>query len=332
MKVQLDIKMEDNELEDLLKERLNLNNIAFVENRNGYISEGKVFQTEDGSRIFVKVNRKQGARLMFEGEVASLEALKNTNEIRVPNPIKIMNIPTGGSALVMEFLDITELSNQQAALGEKLARLHLHNDRLRRRAKATECTVGEYERSPIAVEKFGFDMATCVGFLPQPVSWSENWTTYFSNLLDYRIGLIEKQASSPVDTVNAHKMRELWTEILLLLPGHFRNIDIKPSLLHGDLHVFNSGETKHDGPVIFDPASFYGHSEIDLSVGFVYPGFNQQFYDAYFKLIPKAPGFEGRLDLYMLNQILNYWNHFGPKQCRQRTIDLMKKITDTKPQ
>ncbi|XP_021353968.1 fructosamine-3-kinase-like isoform X2 [Mizuhopecten yessoensis] len=268
---------------------------------------------------------------MFEGEVASLKALKQTNEVRVPDPIKIVDIPTGGAVLAMEFLDIVELSSQQAVLGEKLARLHLHNDGLRRRAKKAECTIGAYEQSPTAVDQFGFEVTTCVGFVPQHVSWSDDWTTYYSSLLEYRIGLVETQASSAVDMELARKVRELWTQVLRLLPSLFRNLDIKPSLLHGDLHSFNSGETIKGGPVIFDPASFYGHSECDLAVGFAFSGFNDQFYDAYFRKIPKAPGFEGRLDLYMLNQILNYWNHFGPKQ-QQRTIDLMKKIVSTTPQ
>ncbi|XP_033747478.1 fructosamine-3-kinase-like [Pecten maximus] len=322
--------MEDTDLVDLMKDRLDLENMTFIENRNGLISKGMVFETIDQNKIFVKVNRKQGARLMFEGEVGSLKELTKANTVRVPSPIKIVDIPTGGALLAMEFLDMNEITSQQAVLGDRLARLHLYNDRLQRQAMATECTIGKYENSPRAVDKFGFGVTTCVGFVPQPVSWSDDWTIYFSNLIEYRIRMIETQALSAVDMEIARKVRELWTETLRLLPDHFRNLNIKPSLLHGDLHRYNSGETVTDGPVIFDPASFYGHSECDLAVGFAYPGFNNEFYEAYFKQIPKAPGFEDRLNLYMLNQILNYWNNFGPNQ-HQRAIDLMRKITAKHP-
>ena len=59
--------------------------------------------------------------------------------------------------------------------------------------------------------------------------------------------------------------------------------------------------------VIFDPASFYGHHEFDLAIAGMFGGFNKQFYDAYHKLIPKAPGFPVRHKLYTLFHYLNHW-------------------------
>ena len=49
----------------------------------------------------------------------------------------------------------------------------------------------------------------------------------------------------------------------------------------------------HSSPlVIFDPASFYGHSEFDLSIAAMFGGFSNAFYNTYHQLIPKAPGFD----------------------------------------
>ena len=59
--------------------------------------------------------------------------------------------------------------------------------------------------------------------------------------------------------------------------------------------------------VIFDPASFYGHSEYDLGIGYLFGEFDSVFYDAYHKVIPKAPGFNARKDLYILYQYINHW-------------------------
>ena len=59
--------------------------------------------------------------------------------------------------------------------------------------------------------------------------------------------------------------------------------------------------------VIFDPASYYGHSEYDLGISYLFGGFNSHFYNAYHKVIPKAPGFEGRKELYKLFHYLNHW-------------------------
>ena len=42
-------------------------------------------------------------------------------------------------------------------------------------------------------------------------------------------------------------MRELWPFLQRKLPGMFKGLEIKPSLLHGDLWSGNAAETK-DGP------------------------------------------------------------------------------------
>ncbi|XP_063874866.1 ketosamine-3-kinase-like isoform X2 [Scylla paramamosain] len=66
-----------------------------------------------------------------------------------------------------------------------------------------------------------------------------------------------------------------------------------------------------DGPVIFDPASFYGHHEYDIASAAMFGGFSPQFWDEYHALIPKASGWNNRHKLYKLFHNLNYWNHFG---------------------
>ena len=65
--------------------------------------------------------------------------------------------------------------------------------------------------------------------------------------------------------------------------------------------------SKHTNVVIFDPASFYGHSEFDLAITRMFGGFNKEFYRRYHELIPRQPGFEKRADLYELFHYLNHW-------------------------
>ena len=62
--------------------------------------------------------------------------------------------------------------------------------------------------------------------------------------------------------------------------------------------------------VVFDPASFYGHHEFELSIAGMFGGFNSTFYQAYHAIIPKAPGFEARHKLYQLYHCLNHWYVF----------------------
>ena len=88
-------------------------------------------------------------------------------------------------------------------------------------------------------------------------------------------------------------MNEFWSHLQLKVHRFFDdiNVPIKPSLLHGDLWSGNVSQVDQT-PVVYDPASFYGHSEFDLAIAKLFGGFDQKFYDEYFKKIPKNKGFE----------------------------------------
>lgn len=101
-------------------------------------------------------------------------------------------------------------------------------------------------------------------------------------------------------------------------------MEIIPALLHGDLWGGNVAEDD-SGPVIFDPASFYGHSEYELAIAGMFGGFSGSFYSAYHSKIPKAPGFEKRLKLYQLFHYMNHWNHFGGGY-RGSSINIMRNL------
>ena len=59
---------------------------------------------------------------MFNGEFESLKAIEETQTIKVPHPIVVLENPTGdgGHMLVMEHLDLKHCS-EQTKLGTKLA-------------------------------------------------------------------------------------------------------------------------------------------------------------------------------------------------------------------
>src|SRR5690242_12888330 len=72
------------------------------------------------------------------------------------------------------------------------------------------------------------------------------------------------------------------------LEKFFKNHKPAPSLLHGDLWNGNVGFTA-DGPVIFDPAVYYGDREADLAMTELFGGFPAEFYGAYSALLPLHP-------------------------------------------
>jgi len=65
-------------------------------------------------------------------------------------------------------------------------------------------------------------------------------------------------------------------------------VQVKPSVLHGDLWSGNISGVDGE-PSIFDPAVYYGHSEADFGMSWC-AGFSSVFYDAYHRVLPKAPG------------------------------------------
>ncbi|KAI7748621.1 hypothetical protein M8C21_012421 [Ambrosia artemisiifolia] len=90
----------------------------------------------------------------------------------------------------------------------------------------------------------------------------------------------------------------------------FEGVTIEPCLLHGDLWSGNISSDKNGEPVILDPACYYGHNEAEFGMSWC-AGFGGSFYNAYFEVMPKQPGFEKRRDLYLLYHYLNHYNLFG---------------------
>ncbi|MBZ3875780.1 Fructosamine-3-kinase [Sciurus carolinensis] len=260
------------------------------------------------------------ARQMFEGEMASLEALRSTGLVRAPRPLKVLDLPAGGAVFVMEYLKMKSLSSQASKLGDQMADLHLYNQRLREKSKAMESTVGRRAEGaePLYVTKFGFHTVTCCGFIPQVNEWQDDWATFFTrHRLQAQLDLIEKDYAD-------REARELWSRLQVKIPDLFCGVEIVPALLHGDLWSGNVAEDD-EGPIIYDPASFYGHSEFELAIALMFGGFPRSFFTAYHRKIPKSPGFDRRLLLYQLFNYLNHWNHFGPEY-RSPSLGTMRKL------
>ncbi|XP_035254337.1 ketosamine-3-kinase-like isoform X4 [Anguilla anguilla] len=243
---------------------------------------------------------------MFDGEAASLDAIVKTETVKVPKPMKVIDLKTGGAVFVMEHVDMRSLHKYSAQLGDQLADLHLHNQRQRERRDKEEQTVGKGSgQSDVPViEKYGFHTTTCCGYLPQVNDWQSDWVAFFTQQrLQHQLGLLEQSCGD-------REAQELWSQLQLKIPKMFEGAQVYPALLHGDLWSGNVAESS-DGPVIFDPASFYGHGEYELGIAGMFGGFGSAFYSAYHKKLPRAPGFETRKQLYQLFHYLNHWNHFG---------------------
>ncbi|KAF9601316.1 hypothetical protein IFM89_018744 [Coptis chinensis] len=236
----------------------------------------------DAASFFVKRNRSIGPS-MFEGEALGLGAMFETKSIRVPRPFKVGPLPTGGSYIIMEFIEFGSSRGEQSVLGRNLAEMH----------KAAKSTKG-----------FGFDVNNTIGSTPQINTWTTDWIEFFAeHRLGYQLKLAREQYG---DSTIYEKGQRLMKNLGAL----FVNVVIEPCLLHGDLWSGNISSDKNGDPVILDPACYYGHNEAEFGMSWC-AGFGGSFYNSYFEVMPKQPGFEKRRDLYMLYHYLNHYNLFG---------------------
>jgi len=315
-------------MEAVLKERLKTSILTpFGRSGGGCINEGRSYSIEDGSKIYVKYKAdKTGARRMFDGEFASLEAIRRTGQIRVPEPTVVEDYPDG-ALLVMEHLDLRSLRPSTfAALGTQLANLHLFNQEKMKKTDSNSF-VGQ-NRDEGIVGQFGFDVTTCCGYLPLQNDWNDDWVRFYcSQRLDPQMNMDEVKCD--------REAQELWGQLQRKIPSLFQGLEILPALVHGDLWSGNVSETsaspvgrREDSdavPVIFDPACFYGHDEFELGIINMFGGFDQQFFEAYHSIIPMKPGHQRRQLLYQLFHQLNHWNHFGSGY-RQSSLSFMNKL------
>lgn len=250
--------------------------------------------TESGARLFIKVSRDDVQ--MFEGEVAGLRAMYDTNTIRVPKVYQCASLTTlTGSFIIMEALDLLEIYDM-SALGNQLAQLHLA------RPTISEARDGQ----------FGFQVDNTIGATPQPNGWMNDWIQFF------RDRRLMHQALLSGDSNLIDKSKRL----AVRLPQLFEDISdsIRPSLLHGDLWSGNVSGLQGK-PVLFDPACYYGHHEAEFGMSWCM-SLNSAFWEEYRKFIPKSEGFDRRLRLYQLYHYLNHYNLFGGGYYRMADIIL----------
>jgi fructosamine-3-kinase len=142
-------------------------------------------------------------------------------------------------------------------------------------------------------QRFGWHRDNYIGATPQYNAWCDDWSEFWR---ERRLRPQLERAGIGLDAL----------EVCALLDGH------RPaaSLLHGDLWIGNAGFIT-EGPVIFDPAVYYGDRETDLAMTELFGGFAPEFYAAYRADYPLDGGYETRKHLYNLYHLLNHLNLFG---------------------
>jgi protein-ribulosamine 3-kinase len=207
-----------------------------------------------------------------DGFAAEADGLLALRSAGIRAPEPLAHGVAGGEAyLLLEHLEL-EGAGDFAALGRMLAKAH---------------------RQP--GPRFGWARDNYIGSTPQKNGWCDDWMEFW----------VTRRLEPQLIMARA-KDFDVSMPALRLLEKH------KPqaSLLHGDLWSGNAGFTKA-GPVVFDPAVYYGDREADLAMTELFGGFPREFYRAYNETFPLDAGYEKRKHLYNLYHLLNHLNLFG---------------------
>ncbi|KAH0532469.1 hypothetical protein TsFJ059_001157 [Trichoderma semiorbis] len=289
---------------------------------SGFSSTFKLSTTKDGQPFdyFVKTASGEGAKIMFQGEHASLNAIHDA----VPNfcPKSYCHGPMQNSNkyfLATDFLNLGYSASKGSGISfaAKLAKLH-----------TTPAPIPEgFDRA-----MFGFPVPTCCGDTEQDNSWRASWADFYAeNRLRFIMRRIVENHGP--DDQAADMVEKIASSVVPRLIGDDR-IAITPVVIHGDLWSGNhsTGQIAGKGgreEVAFDPSCVYGHSEYELGIMRMFGGYGGSFWSEYEKLVPKSEPKEEWDDRVMLYELYHHLNHssiFGTGY-RGGAMSIMKKLT-----
>lgn len=215
----------------------------------------------------------------------ALERIHETVPGFVPRPIYHSNTAEP-PFIVTEFIHMSNahksLPSIQRKLGQSLAQLHCKNTK----------------------DKFGFDVTSFCGTTQLNNAWNSNWSDFFKN-----------QRLLPLFTAVMGQNQDLDTlgrDLCARIEHWLGDLMIQPCLLHGDLWNGNWSVTSDThSPVIFDPASYYGHHEAEFGIMKMFGGFTSDCFDAYETAMETHDDGERREDRLVLYEIYNHLNHFA---------------------
>lgn len=246
----------------------------------GDINSAYRLQSESRS-YFVKLNTSDRVA-MFEAEAAGLEALTQTQTIRVPKLI-VCSKTADHAFLVLEYIALNNLNGRsEQLLGQQLAQLHMQSQ-----------------------DYFGWHRDNTIGSTAQVNGRYHDWISFWQQ---QRLG---HQLTLAAANGYGGRLQTLGEKLCADLKPLFSGYRPQPALVHGDLWGGNVAADEQGNPVIYDPACYFGDRETDMAMTELFGGFGSAFYQAYQAVYPLDQGYARRKTLYNLYHILNHLNLFG---------------------
>lgn len=233
-----------------------------------------------GNTYFIKVNSAKELPLLFNLEASALMELRSASTLLVPAVVLYGQVQEEQFLLLENLEERPETPEYFYELGKGLALLHKNTGK-----------------------EFGWKEDNYIGSLGQENTFCLDWNEFFvTRRLEPLIKMaIDTRHLTPSTMKNFDDLFKSFPEIFPKEP---------PALLHGDLWSGNKMNTV-GGPGIFDPAIYYGHREVDISMTKLFGGFTRDFYLGYNECSPLEKGWEERTDVFNLYPLLVHVNLFG---------------------
>jgi protein-ribulosamine 3-kinase len=243
-----------------------------------------ILQGTDGSKIFSKWSYADEAgpdRLVREMEGLQLLALSRT--VQTPEVIGLVADGERTALLLAAIQSRLPETQDWEKLGRQLA--HLHRTSQKAFGLAQDNYFGVEKQYNASVSSNTWNQFYIERRLAPQLKWARD--RHF----------LDEDESREVQRIMNHLER--WSG-----PAE------PPALLHGDLWINNVMFTS-SGPILIDPAVYYGNREVDLAYTTLWGDQPLRFYEAYHESFPLAEGHEERRSLWLIYMWLAYVNYVG---------------------
>ena len=246
----------------------------------GDINRSFKIKTSEGP-YFIKLNDSLLYPGMLETEAKGLHLLEKAGAFTLPNVIAAASFENY-QYLLLEWI---EPGKPQTGFwenfGESLASLHSQTRK-----------------------SFGLEFDNYIGSLPQQNHDAKSFATFYTG---HRVMPLVQVLMERGDY--NHRQFELFQNFCKRLQDLVP--DEPPALLHGDLWAGNYLVHQNGHPVLIDPATYFGHREMDIAMTRLFGGFDKSMYEVYNHWYPLQKDWEQRISIMQLYPLLVHAVLFG---------------------
>lgn len=205
----------------------------------------------DKDVFFLKLNKSDNSKEMFEKEAEALKILAQKSRFVVPTPHFVASVKNY-HVLAMNFI---ELGNKNSGFWEDFA-------------------IKLFEFHSVTNQNFGLEYDNFIASLLQKNDFKDNWISFFVEMRILPFGKLLVDGGK----LSYSQFKKL-EDFANTLSRFFANE--KPALLHGDLWSGNFMTDNNGNAVLIDPAIYFGIPEVDIAMTKLFGGFHSDFYAAY---------------------------------------------------